>query len=46
MVAGEILTENHLAIKRPGNGISPAKYWTLIGKVAKRSYEVDALIDE
>ncbi|MER2076738.1 N-acetylneuraminate synthase [Psychrobacillus psychrotolerans] len=46
VAAGEIFTENHLAIKRPGNGMPPTKYWTLIGKVAKKSYEVDELIDE
>lgn len=46
IATGEILTENHLTIKRPGNGMPPAAYWSLIGKVAKKSYEVDALIDE
>ncbi len=46
ITVGEILTENHLAIKRPGNGMPPTAYWSLIGKKAKKSYEVDALIDE
>ena len=44
--AGDILKESHLAIKRPGTGMPPTAYWSLIGKVAKQSYEVDALIDE
>ncbi|MEK3994159.1 N-acetylneuraminate synthase [Psychrobacillus sp. FSL K6-2365] len=43
---GEIITEGHLAIKRPGNGMPPTSYWSLIGKAAKRSYRVDDLIDE
>jgi len=46
IVAGDILTEGHLAIKRPGTGMPPTAYWSLIGKTAKKSYEVDALIDE
>ncbi|WP_342566955.1 N-acetylneuraminate synthase [Psychrobacillus sp. FSL K6-4046] len=43
---GEKFTESQLAIKRPGNGMPPSKYWDLIGKVAKKSYEVDELINE
>jgi len=43
---GEMFTEDHLAIKRPGTGMPPTAYWLLVGKVAKRSYEVDTLIDE
>ncbi|MFC5588750.1 N-acetylneuraminate synthase [Sporosarcina soli] len=46
IAAGEILTENHLTIKRPGNGMPPTAYWSLIGKRTKKSYEMDALIDE
>ncbi|MFC5604726.1 N-acetylneuraminate synthase [Sporosarcina koreensis] len=44
--AGEVLTENHFAIKRAGNGMPPTAYWTLIGTVAKKSYKADELIDE
>ena len=43
---GEVLTENHLAIKRPGDGMPPTAYWSLIGTVAKKSYKADELIDE
>lgn len=46
IVAGDILTEDHLAVKRPGTGMSPTSYWSLIGKISKKSYELDALIDE
>ena len=41
---GEKLSENNLAIKRPGNGISPMKWDEIVGKVATKDYEVDELI--
>lgn len=44
--AGEIITEADLTVKRPGNGMSPNLYWSVIGKKATKSYEKDALIDE
>lgn len=43
---GELLNENNITIKRPGNGISPYQYWTLLGKKANRSYEPGDLIVE
>lgn len=44
--AGEIFTIANLAVKRPGNGIAPVKYWSYLGKTAIKSYDEDALIDE
>ncbi|MDF2533065.1 MAG: neuB, partial [Clostridia bacterium] len=41
---GEIFTEGNLSCKRPGNGISPIKWYDVIGKEAKRDYEEDELI--
>ena len=41
---GEMLTETNLAVKRPGNGISPFEYWSLLGSFATRSYVKDDLI--
>jgi len=41
---GEYFTENNLVIKRPGSGISPYKYWQILGKIAKKNYEKDELI--
>lgn len=41
---GEIFSENNLTIKRPGNGISPMKWYKLIGKEAERDFEEDELI--
>ena len=41
---GEKLSENNLAIKRPGNGISPMRWDEIVGSVAQKDYEVDELI--
>lgn len=43
---GEIIAEDHLTIKRPGNGMSPSTYWSLLGRIAKKSYQKDELLDE
>lgn len=44
--AGELFTTENLTIKRPGGGIEPSKYWSIIGETASISYDEDALIDE
>lgn len=41
---GELLTENNLAVKRPGSGISPMKWDDIIGSAASKDYEKDELI--
>ena len=41
---GEILTENNLSIKRPGNGISPMRWDEVVGTKAKKNYDKDELI--
>ncbi|MBU1310609.1 MAG: N-acetylneuraminate synthase [Gammaproteobacteria bacterium] len=44
--AGETLTATHIACKRPGSGISPQRYWELLGTVAKSDFnEGDLLAD-
>ncbi|WP_373072010.1 N-acetylneuraminate synthase [Sulfurimonas sp.] len=43
---GEILDESNLAIKRPGNGINPMKWDSVIGTVAQKDYQADELILE
>ena len=35
---GAILCADNLAIKRPGDGMSPYAYWQLLGQPAKHSY--------
>jgi N,N'-diacetyllegionaminate synthase len=41
---GEVLSENNLTIKRPGNGISPMKWDRVIGTIAVKDYQMDNLI--
>lgn len=41
---GEIFTEQNLAIKRPGTGISPMRWDEVLGAVAQRDYKEDEVI--
>ena len=41
---GELFTEDNLAIKRPGNGMSPMQWDEVVGSVAQKDYEADGLI--
>jgi len=41
---GELFTENNLTTKRPGAGLSPMEWDSIIGKVAKRNYQIDDLL--
>ncbi|OGT32171.1 MAG: N-acetylneuraminate synthase [Gammaproteobacteria bacterium RIFCSPHIGHO2_12_FULL_35_23] len=45
ILQGQTYLENNLTMKRPGNGLSPMKYWELLGKEAQRNYQEDELID-
>lgn len=40
----EPFTEANLTMKRPGNGLSPSMYWSLLGQRATRQYDADELI--
>ena len=42
--AGEVLTEENITVKRPGNGISPMLWDSVIGTRAVRDFEYDELI--
>lgn len=42
---GEILTEENLTTKRPGNGLSPMRWHEVIGTQAIRDFEDDELIE-
>ena len=41
---GELFTEKNITTKRPGSGISPMNWDLIIGKVAKRDYQIDDLL--
>lgn len=41
---GELLTEDNLTVKRPGNGISPMRWNEVIGKVAIKDFEEEEAI--
>ena len=42
---GEVLSEETLAVKRPGNGMSPLEWDRVIGKRAKRNFTEDEMIE-
>ena len=42
--AGELLTEDNLTVKRPGNGISPMCWNKVIGTIATKDFEEEELI--
>lgn len=42
---GEIFTENNLTTKRPGNGISPMKWYEILGTRASRDFNEDEMIE-
>lgn len=43
--SGEIFAEYNLTVKRPGNGISPMQWDSIIGKMAIRDFAADELIE-
>ena len=43
--AGELYSEQNLAIKRPGGGLSPMAWWDHLGQVASRDYVKDDLLE-
>ena len=42
---GDILSEENLTVKRPGNGISPMRWFEVIGQTAIRDFVEDELIE-
>ena len=42
---GTLLTEDNLTVKRPGSGISPMKWDSVLGQKAVRNFKADELIE-
>ena len=42
---GDKFNSNNITTKRPGNGISPMEIEMVLGKTAKKKFEVDDLIE-
>lgn len=42
---GEVFTEENITTKRPGTGKSPLEWPTVIGKIAKKDFKEDELIE-
>ncbi|MCM1077703.1 MAG: N-acetylneuraminate synthase [Bacteroides sp.] len=45
IACGEMFTEENITVKRPGNGISPMEWDSVLGKKAKRDFPYDSLIE-
>lgn len=42
---GTVFSEENITAKRPGNGISPMRWFEVLGKEAQRDFEADELIE-
>ena len=38
------LTEDNITVKRPGTGISPMKWYEILGTQAEKDYKLDEMI--
>lgn len=45
IAAGEVFSEQNLTVKRPGDGISPMRWYDLFGLAAKRDFAEDEKIE-
>lgn len=43
--AGEVFTADNITVKRPGSGISPMRWYEVLGQTAKRDFSLDELIE-
>jgi N-acetylneuraminate synthase len=43
---GEPLTEDNMAVKRPGTGVSPFEYWSMLSMQAHKDYAEGDLLEK
>lgn len=41
---GETFTADNIAVKRPGNGLSPMRYWELLNRKSDRNFSTDETV--
>jgi len=46
IVKGQVITEYDITTKRPGTGLSPMKWHSVIGSLAKKNYSKDDLFED
>ncbi len=42
---GDVFSDNNITVKRPGTGINPMKWNTIIGQIAKKDFNCDDIIE-
>lgn len=42
---GDVFTESNLTVKRPGFGVSPMRWESVLGRISERNYDVDEPLD-
>jgi N-acetylneuraminate synthase len=45
IASSEPFTAENLTVKRPGTGVSPMRYWDLLGRASDRAYKTDETIE-
>ncbi len=45
IIQGETFNRDNLSVKRPGTGISPMRWYEVIGRLSNRDYQLDEMID-
>jgi N,N'-diacetyllegionaminate synthase len=45
IAAGTVFTTDDLAVKRPGNGLSPMRWDEVVGRTARRAFAADEMIE-
>lgn len=45
IIKGEIILQEHLALKRPNSGADPLQYWSYLNTTATRNYDTDEPLD-